>query len=177
MTPHSTIIGRRPAARKGFTLIELILYIGITATVVVALLRVMFTVLETRQEVENVSIVQQELRLAMDRMTTTVLQAVAVNSGASIFGAEQGALSLALAEEARNPTIFSLSGGQIVVTAGERGALPLTSPHVMVAELRFTNLTASGTIATVHVRIHAMERNATREPQDVLLETSLSLRR
>lgn len=162
--------------RPAFTLIELILYIGITAMVVVALLRTMFTILETRNAVENVSVVQQELRFAMDHMTTTAMQASAVLTGSSFFDGEHGVLALLQTGSGGVATVYALSGAHIVVRTGSGPTLPLTSSRVIIEELRFANLTPHGTAGTVHVRMHARERGKGTTVDTLTLETAISLR-
>lgn len=165
--------------RKGFTLIELILYTGITALVVVALTRAMLTILGTRERVESVSSVQQELRFTMDRLTHVVRGASAVETGSSLFGVPEGRLSLTTRGEERH-TLFFLSGGSIVMSEGEGGVpLPLTSRKVSVPELLFQPLTASGGVTVLKVRMHG--RDAAPERLDgaadaMILETAVTLR-
>lgn len=165
--------------RRGFTLIELILYIGITAMVVVALTRAMLTILGTRERVESVSSVQQELRFVMDRLTYVARGAVAVETGASLFGTGHSVLALSVRGEPDVPVIFSLSGSAIVMREGTGGVLPLTSRRIIVDELLFEPLTASGGSVVLSIRMHA--RNAAPElrrddADEMTLETAVTLR-
>lgn len=167
------------AGRPGFTLIELIIYIALTAIVVVVLLRVMLTVMGTREKMETVSTVHQELRFSMDRITQSARNAVSVETGASVFGSSSGSLSLAMGDASVSPTVFSLSGGRIYMRAATGAALPLTSTNMIVDQLQFTNLTASGSSGTVKIQMHAVSaaRTVAKESADEMtLETSVSLR-
>ncbi len=143
--------------RSGFTLIELTIYIALTAIVVVALLKIMLTVIGSQEKTEMTSHVQQELRMTMDRMTYTARNAVSVNTGSSIFGASGGTLSLAMSGSSINPTVFFLSGSSIYSAEAGTNTGALTSSKILVDELQFTNLTATGASATVKIEVHGTD--------------------
>ncbi|MDD4628778.1 MAG: prepilin-type N-terminal cleavage/methylation domain-containing protein [Candidatus Peribacteraceae bacterium] len=169
----------RPGLRRGFTLIELIIYIAISAIVVVTLLNVMITVLGVREKTTVRAEVQQNLRYAMDRINATAHDAIGLNTGASTFGSASGVLSFAMTGSTLNPTIFSLSGAQIYIKQGASSAAAITAPGVLVDQFLLTNLSAAGTPATVKVRIHATDAIAGTQAMQttaMTLETSLTLR-
>lgn len=165
--------------RRGFTLIELILYVGITVIVVVTLTRVMLTVLSTQQGARQVSIVQQELGFVMDRVTAASRRATAVLTGSSLFSERAGVLSLAMQDPAAHPTIFSLSGSVIVLQEGNGAALPLTSRSIVVDELLFRTFTGSGGTQLVKVRLQgrrALTGGEGEQEDAMTLETAVTLR-
>lgn len=176
-------IGNRfcPAGiRRGFTLIEMILYIGMSAIIIVALLRVMITISATSEKAQTVSGVQQELRFVMDRVTATARNAVDLNTAGSTFGSDNGILSLTMSGTSITPTIFSLSANRIFIKEGPSAAQPLTSSGVLIHRLHFTNLSAIGTNGTVKIIIHGTDAVAgSADPtytDTFTLETSVSLR-
>lgn len=166
--------------RQGFTLIEWILYIGMSAIIVVTLLRVMIAITATREKARTVSTVQQELRFAMDRITATVRNAVDINAVASTFGNDNGVLSLTMNDTSINPTVFSLSANRISIKEGLAAAQSLTASDVLIDRLRFTNLSAVGTNGTVKIAIHGTDAvTGSADPtytDTFTLETSVSLR-
>jgi len=171
---------KKEFSRKGFTLIELIIYIGLTAIVVVSLLRVMLVVVGTREKTETISVVQQELRFAMNRMTTTIHDALDIDVPGSVFDLNNGVLSLTMGDPAADPTIFSLLSNRLHIQEGTSVALPLTSTDMIIDQLRFTNLSAPDTYGTVKIVMHATDAvagSADKTYTDTMtLETSVSLR-
>lgn len=167
-------------ARASFTLIEMILYIGMSAIIIVALLRVMITITTTREKAQTVSSVQQELRFVMDRITASARNAVDINIAGSTFGSDNGVLSLSMSGASLNPTVFTLTANRITVKEGLAAAQSLTSSGVLIDRLRFANLSANGTNGTVKVTIHGTDAVAgSADPtytDTFTLETSVSLR-
>lgn len=130
-----------------FTLIELILYVALSVVVITAMLHFMVTLNNTRGEEGSRIELQQQLRFAAERMTAAARHAQQIDAASSVFGSASGVLALTMSGST-NPTIFSLSGGSVYaresVNAGR-----LTTKDVIIEELRFQNLSASGTFGTV----------------------------
>jgi len=167
--------------RPGFTLIETIVYIGITVMVIVASVHVMLATMGAREKTEIVSAVQQDLRFAMDRIANAILDARDIDTSGSTFGNDSGVLSLTMSgsSAALDPTVFTLSGSRIYIQEGAGVAFPITSPTILVDQLRFTNLSAIDSYGTVKVRIHATDAYAGSDKtyeDKMTLETSVSLR-
>lgn len=165
--------------RQGFTLIETILYIAISAVVVVSLLNIMVAVLQTRQKAGIGTEVQQNLRYAMDRITLAARSAVGLNTGTSVFGSANGTLSLAMSGSTVNPTVFTLCGTQVCIKEGSSSSAPITGTGVIVDQFQFTNLSAPTFPETVKIVLHGKQpaANTVQTAQSNLtLETSISLR-
>lgn len=160
--------------RKGFTLVEYILYIGISAVLLVALLQGTLLIFETRETLAQPHPVQEELRFATRRLTLAIRAAISIDTVASVFQSDDGVLSLTMSGSAVTPTMFSLSGSAIMMNEGISPAIALTSSRIVVETLRFENLSAPNTAGTVKIRIDA---RPTSTGQTLSLETSVSLRR
>lgn len=122
-------------ARSGFTLLEMIIYIGITAVVVVSLMNIMITVFETRERTENVSEVQQSARLVMDRITNTLTYAtdVEISSDGDLITTKAGEQS---------PVVFSVRNRMLFVQRGSQAAKQLTPDTIQVTNLQFRSIDA-----------------------------------
>ncbi|MEK7137137.1 MAG: prepilin-type N-terminal cleavage/methylation domain-containing protein [Patescibacteria group bacterium] len=170
---------KHASVRKGFTMIELILYVALTAIIVVALTRVLLTIIGTRERIESVSVVQQEARFAFNRIITETLRSKAILTGATLFDLQQGSLGLlSSGSGATHTTIFSLSGSTIYVAAGGGDALPLTSSRTNVTELFFHSLSSEHPPRTISIRLHAMDaiEKEGQKMDEVTFETTVSLR-
>jgi Tfp pilus assembly protein PilW len=180
---RKAVSGKRLAVRKrrsGFTLIELIIYIGITAFVVVSVSRVMLTVSGTREKTQVLSSVQQELRIAQDRIAYSIRNALSIDAVNSTFNSNSGALSLNMSGSTMSPTKFSLSGHRIYMREGTSASGALTSTGIIVNRFHVTDLSASNTYGTVKIVMRASDAvTGTGDltyVDEMVLESSVSLR-
>lgn len=160
-------------ARPAFTLVELVLYIGLSIVVVAAMLNVVITLGGTRGKEGARIELQQQLRLAGERITGTVRHAQQIEVASSVFGSASGVLALTLSGSV-SPTVVSLSGGSVYIQDGAYAGR-ITTNDVRIAELRFTNLTASGTDGTVRFSLWGYI-NDPRYPDTLEFRSAVSLR-
>ena len=160
-------------------MVEIVIYTGLTAMIVVALANVMLQVTGTQEKVTTKVTLQQELRTALDRMTYSMRLAQSVQTGASVFDVDGGSLSLAMSGATRHPTLFFLSGSQLFVSEAGAGSGALTTNNVLVDRLLLTNRTATGAAATIRIELHGTDA-VTGEGGDyedeMTLSTSVTLR-
>jgi len=176
--PHPTL-SLPKGSGAGFTLLEMIIYIGISSVVLVALLNVMLTIFSTRSKTEAGAEVQQNLRYGVQRITVTARNALGVNTGASTFGSANGVLSFAMSGTTLNPTVYSLCGTQLCIKEGVSATVAVTASGALIDEFRLTNLTGSPAPATVKIRLHATDAYAgtiASQTAVMTLETSITLR-
>lgn len=165
--------------RAAFTLIELILYIGLTAMVVVSVMRIMLTVTGTREKTGTLHTVQHELRFVMDTISYTARNAVAVQTGSSVFNSATGTLVLTMSGTGINPTRFFLSGSNVYMQQASASAQALTSSRVLVDRLEFRNRSPANTYGTYRIYIHAtdaVQDSDVTYDDDMTLQTTISLR-
>lgn len=145
---------------SGFSLIELIIYVGITAVVVVVAFNVILSVMEMRERTVVVGDVQQELRFAMDHMVNTMLRSIDVNVGASTFDNDNGVLSLSVSDPSYDPTVYFLSAGSIYIQEGAGEGLPLTGPTIEVDQLLLENRTSPYANPTIKITMHGLDTSS-----------------
>lgn len=170
---------QRQKMRSGFTLIEVILYIALSGIVFSVALHSMLQMMEAKQRSQASTTVQQSLRVALNRLMDTSLNATSINTGSSNFDSTQGSLSFAMSEAALNPTVISLLEGRIIIQEGASTAQPVTAPSVRVDLLRFTNVTPLGKSPVIRIEMHAVQSGSRTlgSPQEMSIDTSFSLRR
>ena len=132
--------------QRGFTLVELILYIAIVSIFMTAVIMFTSDIIYGRVKSQVHQEVNQNIRLASKRIMFEIRNASAVNTvgGSSI--------SLASTDASRNPTVIDVDvpSGRLRIWYGSSGACPasapcfLTSNKVTVSPLTFTDLSASG---------------------------------
>lgn len=129
---------------KGFTLIELIIYIALTSIFIVAAILFAWDIIYAGAK----SSVQQELnhnlRFAAKRIAYEIRNAESVNSVTAT------SITLGMSDSARDPTVIDLSSGRIRIGFGSSGSCPISSPcflttdDISITTLNFTDLSSGG---------------------------------
>ena len=140
---------------KGFSIIELIIYMGILALVLTALVNFSFVISDSKNKNFVIQEVNANTRTAMNLMTQTIRSATSTNDGTSTYGSDPGVLSLGMADPTKNPTIISLNAddGQIQIKEGTKDAIAITSDEIKVTNLVFTNLTGSSARKNIRIQM------------------------
>lgn len=149
--PNNTIKRRAIlGSSKGFTLLELLLYIAIVGSLLIAITGFYAMVAESRIKNQTISEVNQQGAAVMETITQAIRNANAITSPAA--GASGPTLNLAMPTAGVNPTIFDLSGGGAVQIKEGIGAItPLTASNIQISNLIFKNLSRVGTPGVVQV--------------------------
>jgi type II secretory pathway pseudopilin PulG len=135
---------------RGFTLLEILLYIGIVAILLLALSAFLRVVLEARIKNQAIAEVEGQGTAVMQIITQTLRNATALNS--PTVGTSAVNLSVNTPIIGLNPTVFDLSGGVLRVTEGANPIVNITSSQVLVTNLLFSNLSAASTKGIMQVR-------------------------
>ncbi len=148
---------------NGFTLVEMLLYVAISSTMLIALVGGLSVVLESRVRNQVSSEVEQQGLQVMQIITQTVRNADAINSPTA--GNTASSISLKTFSTTTNPTIFNLSNGVVRITEATGTPIDLTNSHVTVSNFSFQNLSRSGTTGTVRInfQIDYLGGNSTKE--------------
>lgn len=134
---------------EGFSLIELILYIGITSTVLMAISLLLFQTFGSRARQQVISEVDQQGAQVMRLVTQALRNAETIN--APLLGASAAALSIHMLNPSIDPTVVDLSSGIIRMTEGAGAVTALTNSRVTATNLQFQNLSLSNTPGTVRL--------------------------
>jgi Tfp pilus assembly protein PilW len=141
--------------RKGFTLIEFILYFALVAIVIGAITAFAVDIVKTRSKTAVIAEVEQNMRFGLQRILRTVRQASELNVGASTLNSDAGLLSVDMIAASNTPTVFDLSGGALRIKEGAGQAVALTAPNVTVTKLRFSkdNLGGNNNAVTTEMTV------------------------
>lgn len=143
--------------KKGFTIVELLLYIGIVSVIVFSLSIFVTLVISVRTKNQTVLLVEQEGAAIMQNITQTIRNSSAINQ--PLAGATGATLSLEELNSSLNPTVFDLSNGALRIKEGTSQPIDLSSSMVTVSGLSFSNLTRTGTFGTVRVQFTISRNN------------------
>lgn len=135
--------------KKAFTLVEILLYIGIAATVILAVSISITLLLQSRVKNQTIAEVEQQGIQIMQTVTQTIRNAEAVNSPSQ--GSSGPSLSLDVTDAAKDPTTFDISGGSINITEGADPSVSLNNIRLIPSDLTFRNLSRDNTPGIIRV--------------------------
>ena len=130
--------------RNGFTYIEVILYVAIVGIFITGVVTFGWDIIGIRVKSRVEQEVIDNVRTVVKRVSFEVRNASGINS------ASGSNLSLSNDDPVRDPTVFSLSGGRVLIGWGGSGDCPVSSPcfltsaDVNVTGLAFTDLSDTG---------------------------------
>lgn len=148
--PASLNFQRTEASKQGFTLIEIMLYVGIVSVIIPIFSVAMITFLESKVKNQTIAEVEQNGAQVMSEITQAIRSADAINS--PVPGDSAVSLSLVMADSGKNPTLFDLSGSDIQIKEGADSPINLSSSRVVLSGLNFSNLSRAETVGTVRVQ-------------------------
>jgi Tfp pilus assembly protein PilW len=142
--------------RKGFTLIEFLLYISITSVILTSLSVFLAMTLQSRTKNQTIAEVEQSGAQILSLITQTVRNSQGINS--PVAGANSTSLSLDVIDVNQNPTVFSLSGSSFQVVENAT-VTPLSYSRVVVSNLNFSNFSRGNTPGTIQIEFTLTREN------------------
>lgn len=136
--------------KKAFTLVEIILYIGLVSIMLLVITSFFGVMIQSRLRNQAIADVNEQGVQVMQIILQTVRNATAIN--APTPGNSETSLSVNVNGAGLSPSVFSLNSGAIQITEGAGSAVTLSSNRVILTSLTFTNLTRSGTPGAVRVQ-------------------------
>jgi len=141
-------IYRNPSS--GFSLIEIILYVAISAVVLLIMSQFLTQSLQARQKYKTVSEISMQGNQIMQLLAQTVRNASAINTPAA--GATSSSLSLNVPTPALSPTVVSLTGGVLNITEGTGTGVALNNSQISVTNFTVRNLSRTGTPGIIQIQ-------------------------
>ncbi|MBI2984049.1 MAG: hypothetical protein HYY50_00230 [Candidatus Kerfeldbacteria bacterium] len=138
-------------SRPSFTLIELLLYISLTAIITFSVSSFLVVTIDARVKNQTVAEVEQQGQTAMVMMTQAIRNAQGINSPA--LGEVTNTLSLDVIEVSKDPTTFTLAAGQLWVQEGVAPAVALTNTRIRVMDMSFIDLSRSSQSRSVRINL------------------------
>lgn len=151
-----------PKKARAFTLLEFLLYAGIVAVLLFAATEVILSLMDGRAKIEAIQEVNQNERVAMQIMLQSIRNANTVTTPAP--SSTSAILILQTDSAATSPTIFSVYNQQLQMKEGNSATTTLTSSRVTVPSLQFQNLAATGSPASIQIRLTVSSTNPTNDP-------------
>ena len=135
--------------RKGFTLVELLLYISCAGVMLTTVALFLSLVLKTRVHSQVIAEVDGQ-----GQQIVTIVSQLLRNATQITLPAAQGSgttLGFTVPDGAKSPTIFSLVGGALTLKEGNGATVALTNNRVTVSAVNFRNLSRPVTPGTARL--------------------------
>ncbi|OGH86237.1 MAG: hypothetical protein A2493_00820 [Candidatus Magasanikbacteria bacterium RIFOXYC12_FULL_33_11] len=154
--------------KKGFTIIETLIYVAIVALVSTGLMKFSISITNTRNKVYVVQEVHANMRDALTFIEKKIQEANGINTGSSTFDTDPGVLSLSMASSTLNPTIISLSSddGILQITEGTSDPIYITTGEVRVSDLQFSDISLGSISKTISFSLTIDYNSGTYSSQD-----------
>lgn len=150
---------QRHVQQQGFTLLEFLLYISLTAIVSIIAGALTLNILTYKARFNAIIEVNEQAEIAMQKIRLAIEHAQSINAPATSTNAST--LSLRMDDPLQNPTIIDLSGNAIRITRGS--ALPITIITTNTAQvnmLQFSNISYDATPGTIRIEFSIRHANA-----------------
>ncbi|MFA7245255.1 MAG: type II secretion system protein [Candidatus Magasanikbacteria bacterium] len=128
--------------KRGFTLIETLIYVAIIGLVSSGLMKFSMSITSARNKTYVIQEVHANVRDAVVFINKKIQEANGINLGSSTFDTDPGVLSLSMSDNSKNPTIISLDedNGKLQVVEGLSDPIFITTEEVLVNNLQFSNV-------------------------------------
>ena len=150
---------RQATSKKGFTLVELLLYIGLVVIILLAVVQLLAVMFQSRIKHQVITEVEEQGMLLIQRIIQSIRNADAILS--PTIGGVSSSLSLNVVGASNDPTVFSAVSGVAQITEGVSSPVTLTAGKVSVSNLRFQNLSKTGTPGIIRIDFTLTYVNAT----------------
>lgn len=144
--------------KKGFTLLELTIYVLIVGIVLTAITMYAIDVIGAQTKAKSYQEVQYNARFAMRRIVNEIRRADDLNTGSSIFDTHPGVLSIGNNDPAKDPLVFDIASNRLRMTQGGTPYF-LTSDKVEITNLIFKDLSVANRTKNIKIFITVAHRN------------------
>lgn len=173
----------RKLFQKSFTLIEILVYIGVLSIIILAIVSFVLWSLRSNTKVKVMREVLDNARRAMEIMTYEIKEAKSIYTPTGIFDSHPGQLSLETSKylpggERTSYIDFYLCNNRLCFKKESQDPIVLTTDNVEVSNLVFTKIT-TGNTPSIQIDLKIDYENPANRPEyraSVNLKSTTSLR-
>lgn len=128
-------------SQKGFSLVEMLLYVGISSVILLSLSLFLTFLLSSRIKNQSILDVNQQGIQVMQLITQTIRNGKSIDFPS--IGATSTSLSITVNDPLLSPTVFDVSNGVLRIKEGSGNVIPLTNSHVNISSVVFQNISST----------------------------------
>ncbi|MFA5188575.1 MAG: prepilin-type N-terminal cleavage/methylation domain-containing protein [Patescibacteria group bacterium] len=163
----------KPKKQKGFSLIELILYLGLLAFLFSVLFVFFQQTIYAKAKINDKIELVDSGQFALNKIVWYLKQAESVNSPA--IGQSQNTLSLNLADQTQNPIEFLLENNVLLMKISSNQTVALTSSRIKVNQITFSNFAFSANSPIIQIQMELASASQLWKNQPIKLQTSVNI--
>ncbi len=157
------------SSQKGFTLVEMVLYVAICSLFLVSSSYFLSFLMESKVRSQVMNEVNQQGVQITTLLTRTIRGARSID--VPLVGTASTTLSLTVVDGTRSPTVFTSSSSVFTIREGGKSSVALTNHRIVVTDLLFQNVSASSSLEKI-VRFSFVLRYATTSSSNATYEYS-----
>jgi len=127
----------REKNNQGFTLVELLLYIGVVTIIISGVTGLAFLMLQARVKTQAMNEINYQGEKIVRMINQTIRNGDAIDSPSK--NSFSNSISVDTYDQANSPTVFNLSGQRMTVREGTSGEIYLTNNRIIISDLNFQN--------------------------------------
>jgi competence protein ComGC len=151
------VVCHKNMQEKGFTLFETLIYLSILIVLLTVFLNFIWEISYGNIKIEEIEEVQQNGRIAMEKMTRAIQESLAVNS--PVAGASDTSLSLEVSDRKLDPVVFNLENGRLRISYNNKESYYITNSQVVVDDIAFTNVSYPNTPGAIRIEMIISHNN------------------
>ena len=124
---------------KAYTLIEVLVYVGLTSSLMIVIVSLVTFLLQNRVKSQTINEVESQGTILMQQLSKIIANARGIDMPVS--GTSLNSLSLDVYNSSNDPTVISVNGSELQITEGTLAPITLTSNKVLISQV---NLISSG---------------------------------
>lgn len=128
--------------KNGFTLVEMIIYIGLLSLIIASVSGVTFQIIEASNQVNNKILIEEEANFLLRKIEWALWGASEINSPPP--GDSGTTLSIDKYGFLENPIVFSLNSENLEIQRGSGTSTILNSEPIKVESINFEHIASSG---------------------------------
>lgn len=143
--------------KRGFTLIEVLLYVSLSVLLLGALSATVILTLESRARAHVTNEVEQQASFIFNRIEQIAQDSSAITS--PVAASTGSSLTISRDSPSDNPTTLSLSGTTLMITRGGNSSTALHNDQIEVTNFVVSNLSRPGTDGIFRIELTLAFKN------------------
>jgi len=165
--------------KKGFTLMEILLYMTIASGILFAIISFSMQIMEVSKKSSDMQEIENNIEYISNKLSLTIQTAASIDDDDSNFDDDIGTLILNMSDIDKTPTIFYLEDEAIYLDEGGNTGIKMNSDFTKCTQLRFAKVETvkSSDQVIIDMQCEPINSDLAALKQSLSIHTTISLRR